>query len=356
MDSEGLKYDKLIIYYFSGTGNAKNASSWIIGKAESLGMQTNLVNIDRFKSIESPELTDKTLIGFCYPTHGFNAPPLILKFIRKYPRVQKVDAFILNTRGGLKLSKIFIPGLSGIAQLLPALILRAKGFRIIGMQPMDLPSNWMLLHPGLRKKVIDSIYTRCKRITTDFATEMIHGKRNYKALLSLPIDIMLAPISLGYYLLGRFFLAKTLIATNACNLCGKCIRECPVTAIKDIKGHPPFWTYRCESCMRCVNHCPERAIETMHGFGVAILIISSMIISPAMILLLKYLGAWKFIESTFITENIWSWIYAAIILIFMFISYRVVFFLMRFKFFNKIITTTSLSTYMFWRRYKPPTV
>jgi len=356
MEHDGIPYDKLIIYYFSGTGNARNAALWIIEEAESLGMQTLLVNIDRFETIEYPELTDKTLIGFCYPTHGFNAPPLVLKFIRKFPSLRNVDAFLLNTRGGLKLSKAFIPGLSGIAQLLPAVILKFKGYRIVSMQPLDLPSNWMLLHPGLKNKVILSIYKRCKRITASFATKMLHGKRRYKAFLSLPFDIALIPISLGYYFIGRFILAKTLIATDACNICGKCIRECPVEAIKKVNGRPPFWTYRCESCMRCVNNCPERAIETMHSFALVLLILSSFVISPALIILLKYLGAWRFIDSSAITENIWSWIYAIIFLFFVFGIYRILYYLMRYKLFNKMITFTSLSTYKFWRRYKSPTL
>ena len=75
--------------------------------AEKMGLKTQLINIDRFEEIESPDLTEKTLIGFCSPTHGFNLPPIVLKFIRKFPKVKGADAFILNTRGGLT-SSIFL--------------------------------------------------------------------------------------------------------------------------------------------------------------------------------------------------------------------------------------------------------
>ncbi|NQU84175.1 MAG: flavodoxin domain-containing protein [Mariniphaga sp.] len=206
-----MKYNQLIIYYFSGTGNARNAASWIINVAKEKGLKTQLINIDRFESIEIPELTEKTLIGFCFPTHGFNMPPLVIKFIRNFPKLKNNDVFILNTRGGLKLSKLFIPGLSGLAQFLPALILRLKGFRIVGMQPLDLPSNWLILHPGLRKKVVDSIYQRCEAIVEKFALRILNGGKNYKAFLSLPFDIAVFPIAFGYYFFGRFFLAKTLL-------------------------------------------------------------------------------------------------------------------------------------------------
>jgi len=304
-----LKYDQLIIYYFSGTGNAKNAALWITKIAEENGLMTHLINIDRFNTIDIPELSENALIGFCSPTHGFNMPPIVLKFLWKFPRVKNVDTFILNTRGGMKLHKFFLPGLSGIAQLLPALILRLKGFRIVGMQPLDLPSNWLLLHPGLKKNVINSIYERCHGIVTDFAKNMLDGKRKYKALWSLPVDLALIPISIGYYFFGRFFLAKTLVATNACTNCNLCVSKCPVEAIKTVDERL-FWTYKCESCMRCVNICPHRAIETTHGFSGLIIVVVYALLIPFIISILKYYDildigkqSWLFGQFWFIIES-----------------------------------------------------
>ncbi len=238
-----MKYDQLIIYYFSGTGNARNAAIWIEKIAKGKGLKTHIINIDRFKTVDIPELSGKTLIGFCAPTHGFNMPPVVLKFLSKFPKVKNADVFILNTRAGMKLYKLFLPGLSGMAQLFPALILILKGFRIVGMQPLDLPSNWILLHPGLKKTVVDSIYERCQRIVNNFAINILEGKRKYKALLSLPVDLAITPIGLGYYFFGRFFLAKTLVATNACDNCNICVSKCPVEAIKIIDERL-FWTYK----------------------------------------------------------------------------------------------------------------
>jgi len=348
-----MKYDQLIIYYFSGTGNARNAAKWIIKVAEEQGVKSRLINIDRFENIEKPELSEKTLIGFCSPTHGFNMPPIVLRFIRNFPRVRHADAFILNTRGGLKLYKFFLPGLSGLAQIWPAFILSLKGFRIVGMQPLDLPSNWLILHPGLRDRVVHSIYQRCHRIVNDFASYILGGRRRYKALLSLPFDIAIIPISIGYYLVGRFYLAKTLIATDACDNCEKCINQCPVEAIKMINNRP-FWSYHCESCMRCVHSCHVRAIETTHSFATSLILISSLVISPLLIRILDHFGAWEWINRSVIAENIWSLVYAFIFLVFTIISYRVLHFLMRYRFVNRIITYTSFSKYRFWRRYKAP--
>ena len=286
-----MKYDQLIIYYFSGTGNAKNAALWIGEIAEENGLKTHLINIDRFNTID--------------------------------------------------------------AQLLPALILRFKGFRIVGMQPLDLPSNWLLIHPGLKNNVIDSIYERCHGIVTDFAENMLDGKRKYKALLSLPVDLALIPISVGYYFFGRFFLAKTLVATNACTNCNLCVSKCPVEAIKTV-GERLFWTYKCESCMRCVNICPHRAIETTHGFSGLIIVIVYALLIPFIISVLKYYDILDIAKQSWLFGQFWFLIESSIFIIVVFLSYKILYFLMKYNIVNRIITYSSLSKYKFWRRYKSP--
>jgi Pyruvate/2-oxoacid:ferredoxin oxidoreductase delta subunit len=350
-----MNYDQVIIFYFSGTGNARNAAQWILNTAKEKGLKTQLINIEKSKPVEIPEASNKTLFGFCSPTHGFNMPPIMLKFISQFPRLGNNDAFILNTRGGLKLYKYFVPGVSGIAQLFPALILRLKGLRIVGMQPLDLPSNWLILHPGLRKKVVQSIYSRCEQITSTFAENLLHGKRKYKALLSLPLDLALIPIAIGYYFIGRFFLAKTLIATNACNNCEKCIIQCPVESIKMVNDRP-FWKYSCESCMRCINACPSRAIETTHTYSGLLVVISFLVLSPLIIKGLNALEWLDWLNKSAINGTLLYIFNSFILVVFVFLAYRLIHFMMRFTLVNKLITYTSLSKFKFWRRYKSPNI
>jgi hypothetical protein len=50
-----------------------------------------------------------------------------------------------------------------------ALVLRLKGYRIIGLRSIDLPSNWISIHPGLKDvTVIAIMYQRCRQITHRF--------------------------------------------------------------------------------------------------------------------------------------------------------------------------------------------
>ena len=162
----------LYIYYISGTGNSRASSEWIADEAEKRGIKTVVQQIDRLENIIMPQPDKNILIGFAFPTHGFNAAPIMLKFLAGFPGGLCKEVFLLNTRAGMKLYKIFLPGLSGVALLLPAFILRLKGYKCIGFRPVDLPSNWIPLHPGIKEKVIKSIFTRCEKIVRKFANKI----------------------------------------------------------------------------------------------------------------------------------------------------------------------------------------
>ena len=343
-------FNSLVIFYFSGTGNAKQVANWIIDNAASKNINTRLINIGKGETIIHNKITEDTLIGFCYPTHGFNAPPIVLKYLGNFQKSNYGNNFfVVNTRAGMKISRLFTPGISGLALLFPVLILIAKGYKLIGYRSIDLPSNWISIHPGLKEKVVLSIFNRCKRITIKFSEKILSGKKMLKGMRKIPIDLAISPISFAYYLYGRFALSKTFIATNACNQCGLCVKNCPVKAIT-MKDNRPYWSYKCESCMRCMNNCPQRAIETPHGFVTIIWWIAFSILP---FLILKFISDYLEVKN-FTKEIIYNVLYIALSITIIFGSYNIMHKLMKFNIFNKIIKHTSLTTYRFWRRYKAP--
>jgi ferredoxin len=346
-------YNNLFMYYFSGTGNSKQVASWVVEVANQKQVAAELIDISKTDRRNIPQPPANALVGFCSPTHGFNYPPVMVKFIFRFPRAtQNNRVFLMNTRAGMKLSKLFLPGLSGLALLLAALVLLLKGYKIAGMRSIDLPSNWISLHPGLKQKVVESLFSKYKKETTGIAEKILGGKRCFRALWFLPIDLLIAPIGVLYYFIGRFFLAKTFYASRACNNCGVCIKQCPVSAIRLVDNRP-YWSYKCESCMHCMNICPERAIETAHGFIIGLLILLSTLIQV-------------FVYKWFLNQDIlwfsdearfgwlWRFIFETTIgFAALFTSYWMVHYLRRIKVFDLLITYTSLTFYKFWRRYKP---
>ena len=342
----------LRMYYFSGTGNARNVARWMTEAWRARGREAEEIDIAA-TDVDAITVRPGDDIGLASPTHGFNFPPITLAFLFAFPRTSWGNRVcILNTRGGVRLFGVYVPGLSGVAQLLAALVFLLKGYRVVGMRPVDLPSSWISLHPGLRDDTIRAIYERCEAATRRCANRLIDGGRDLRALFDLPQDLLIAPISIGYYLVGRFLFAKSFIASAACDACGACVTQCPVHAVRLVAGRP-FWSHRCESCMRCMNHCPKRAIETAHGFVVGFLVAFNVAVAalvyPLVLPLVPVLsGAGLGGTATrFAFES-------ALMLAVLFLSYRLLHLGLRFRPIERLAVLTSLTHFAFWRRYRAP--
>ncbi len=340
---------KLIIYYFSGTGNARHVAQWVTEKAIANNWNSKMIDIGKLENRRNIQIEENTLVGFISPTHGFNYPPVMMKFILNLPRSSN-RIFLMNTRAGLKMGKFFLPGLSGIALLFSALIFLFKGNKILGMFPVDLPSNWISLHPGLKQDVIQSIYEKRKQQVEDFADILIEDKSNFKGLKDIVQDLLIAPISIFYYLFGRFVFAKSFVASKSCNLCGLCVKTCPIKAIK-VVGKKPFWTHKCESCMHCINICPERAIETAHGFIAILAVFTNLVVS---VYFYKWTSLNQLITKAIppvLADYVLVLVNTVIFLAGLMLAYRVLHFALKIPAFEKLIIYSSLTKYKFWRRY-----
>jgi ferredoxin len=337
-------YSKAIIYYFSGTGNSRNVAKWIASVSQEYQVECQPVNIAQInrKKLTAPE--PDTLIIFLSPIHGFNYPPIMLNFITNFPK-GKNKVVLMNTRAGMLIGKFITPGLTGIAFYLSALVLFLKGFSIKAILAVDMPSNWISVHPGLNDRTVKFLHGKNKERVEKFAHKIMQGKSHFKHLLEV-YDILFAPIALAYYLVGRFFLAKTYFASADCDNCGLCIKACPVKAIIKIDSRP-FWTFNCESCMKCMSNCPKKAIETGHVYIAAFVHVFYAVILVAFY---KYFNTYIFpIENKllkFVLESVLS-------IAFLAVWYRLIHWLLRYKVPERLTVYTSLTKYKWWgRRYK----
>lgn len=333
--------NKLLIFYFSGTGNSKQISQWFAEFAAQKNIDCKILDIAKTSVATIKQISRDTLIFIISPIHGFNFPKITLDFIRHFPKGTN-NIVLMNTRAGVRIGSVITPGLTGVAFILSSFILKRKGYKIMGQIPFDMPSNWISLHPALREKSINFLHKKNYYRVKKHAEKIFSSKPDFLAYRDIIQDILISPISLAYYLIGRFAFAKSFYASFKCDNCGICVKQCPVNAIEIIKDRP-FWTFKCESCMKCMNNCPKRAIETAHGFFVMLFFVESILSS--------------FILYIFFVENVFTDILRFLLgslffIVLLWILYRLQHLLLRNKFIGKLIPLTSLTYFNFWGRYK----
>jgi hypothetical protein len=151
----------LRMFYFSGTGNARNVAYWVARAFVEHGRDFAVVDLAR--APKPAALLPGDELGLASPTHGFNFPPITLAFLFGLPRAPARNrAYVFNTRAGMRLFGLCLPGASGVAQLLAALVLRMKGYRVAAMRPVDLPSNWISIHPAPREATVAALHARLR--------------------------------------------------------------------------------------------------------------------------------------------------------------------------------------------------
>jgi len=344
------KYREVIIYYMTGTGNSRRAALLAGEQAEAGDAAVKVVSITEGKPAEI-KAGSKNLVGLFFPTHAFTVPFKMLRFILGLPRGKGTHIFVMPTRAGSKFGRVFLPGLEGTAGYLPALILTLKGYSVRGVVGLDMPSNWLAVHSGYPEKDARAIIARARDKITGFMSAILDGHKHFRGFVPLLLGLALLPASIGFNIMGRFFLSKLFFASFHCTGCGTCAAVCPNKAIRMRgKSEPrPYWTFLCNSCMRCMAYCPAQAVEVGHSLAIIMYFVTSI---PAAFILLKRLGE-KFSFIAGINPNwaggVLNYIYT---LFSLFVTYFIFSLLIRIPIVNKVFTYTTFTR--IFRRYQEP--
>lgn len=250
-------YTKITGFFMTGTGNSYQVAKWFIESVQQIPAELFQVKETKQADIN---IGAQDLLVFSYPTHGFTAPWLMIKYIFRLPQSNGVHAVLLPTRAGTRMFGLTLPGMEGTAGYLIALLLWFKGYKPRGVAAVDMPSNWTAVHWGLNEQNVKIIVDKAAVKVAKLARTITAGQTVYRGLLPLGIGLLLARISLMYLIIGQLVLAKLFFASNTCTGCGLCQRICPKNSIV-MSGSKPHWTYTCDSCMACMNFCPQQSIQ-----------------------------------------------------------------------------------------------
>lgn len=343
------------IYFMSGTGNSYRVASWVSDYClQQPGTSSAVIPIERSRPSVEIHDTSEELLGIVMPTHAFTAPWHIIKYVLRLPFRRHVKAFCIATQGSIKAGFLFVPGLSGSGTFLISLILALKGYRVLGAISLDMPSNWMALHPSLSEAGIAALIDRSRPRALQFIERIFSGKSCWLTMHNLVeavLGILLIPVSFIYLLAGRFYLAKLFFANEKCNGCGQCAENCLSGAIKmtGASNKRPYWRFRCESCMRCMSYCPRRAIEAGHSWAVLLYYVTSIPVAVYLFAWLEGISPGVAAFDNGISRRVISllYLYASI-----FVSYWLFSLLIRIPVVNAIFAWTTFTR--FYRRYREP--
>ena len=348
-------YKTALFYVSSGTGNSLRVAGWMQQIANSLNIKIQRKLVDKHLKKQSIKDSEGNLVCIFMPTHGFTAPWSVIKFAVQLPRVGKTHAVVVATQGRLQFGKYFIPGLSASSTFIIALILALKGYRVRGVQSINMPSNWMALHSAQKTANIQRIIEKAQRPSEQFISKILSGRRSWFSILNgieLILGILCLPISIGYMIYGKEGLAKLFFTNLHCNGCRLCADNCPNSAIlmRGKNQKRPFWTFHCESCMRCMAFCPEKAIEIHQPLAYFIFQISSL---GVFFIVLKITRIHLGINFQYTDSLILRLIHYAYYLAIWFLYSKLVFWLTHIPVINQIFNYTTLT--VFYRRYREPT-
>ena len=247
---------KVVIAYFSGTGNTRKVAEKFTQTFAELGHDAEIVSVDGLldaKTLSGDFLTQiegADLIGFGYPVHAFNAPAVMLKFAKMLPKQEKVKrCFVFNTSGEPLL-------LNNISSIKFARMLKRRRFEVFAEYHYCMPYNIIFRHTD------DMAYRMWRVAEQLIPLDVAQLVNNTPHLLKRVfcgglIAWIMRCEHWGVRLNGRRYKV-----TKECVHCQKCVNICPTHNITVRKNGKLKFGKNCLMCMRCAQLCHKDAIKT----------------------------------------------------------------------------------------------
>ena len=230
--------------YFSGTGCTKAVCDCFEGKLLEQGVECKKVNMAAGKHFDIGEAD--TLMIFS-PVYAFRLTSVTEDWVRKLPEVKNKSAVIISVSGGGELSP------NTACRLYCKRLLKKKGYDFIYEKMLIMPSNFATqAEQSLNLDLLRVLPHKVENIVFD----LLSGKKN---ITSPKVqDKYFAVIGKAEHMGAKFF-GASIRASQSCNKCGLCVRNCPKRNIKLVNDLPKFG-FQCMWCLKCIYNCPCKAL------------------------------------------------------------------------------------------------
>lgn len=238
-----------MIFYFSGTGNSFYVAKKIAEQTDDKIVQ---ISKDCMKESTTYSILKNERVGFVFPVYWYGIPTIVEKYIENLmlEGYNKQYVYAVATYG--------ISAGNTVEDL--SKLLKKKNITLSGKFGVKMVDNYVvgynLVDENKQEEILREAEIEINKIS-DIIKDRGNKEHIKKGLISWT-----TPIVHSFYKKANH--TKKFYATDSCNGCGLCAKDCPCNVIT-IVNQQPNWHGDCTHCLKCINKCPKTAIQYGKG-------------------------------------------------------------------------------------------
>lgn len=254
---------KILIVYFSGTGNTYYCANYL---KERLASDSSEIGLHSIENLLKDEAVNYDILIAGFPVYACNVPAVMRNYLAGIPLTARKSAYIFCTKGFS----------SGNSLKRASNILKLPGYHISGYADVTMPGSDGLAF--LRKdsaavkkmcnknfKQIEPLDRLIEKINNDI--KAVESTGNIASSVNIPTTVSGAILDAVFkliYVPVEHWMKGKFRADENCIRCGLCEKICPSHNIK-VTDKGVCFDGRCYLCMRCIHQCPQAAIQIGKG-------------------------------------------------------------------------------------------
>jgi ferredoxin len=187
------------------------------------------------------------MISIANPVHSFNAPKIVIDFVKNLPKVEGIKTFVINSCGEYN-------PINFASSNLLIKILSKKGFDVFYFKQFTMPNNFIFKFDEEQVvEVLEATNKEIPQVVNDIINCIDYQEKS--GFIAKILSFIGRLEVVGAKWTGIF-----LYTNKSCNHCLECVQNCPNRNIIRDKNRIRFKN-NCGLCMRCIYICPQNAIK-----------------------------------------------------------------------------------------------